>query len=188
MAVSAFDNSPLQRLLGKELQKQIAIRIILRDEKNLDLLQGLLVHIAYYHYFFTRENQQMYLMVQLALTLVHELGLHHSARPGKHLEGASTHWGKMGSAETYGERSGEELRSFLGIFILADEYIFTASFPLFTDGLIFGPASRRYFVNKILCATKISLCNVANNLWIQKRALVIDGYTTMCNSQFFRGE
>jgi hypothetical protein len=120
LAVAVFGNSHLQRLLGREMQKQIAIRIVMRNEKTLDILQGLLVHIAYYHYFFSRENQQMYLMIQLSLTLTYELGLHHPARP-KTVEGGPTEWGKMGSAEKYGKRTAEEIRTFLGIFVLSDE-------------------------------------------------------------------
>jgi hypothetical protein len=120
LAVAVLGNSHLQRLLGKEMQKQIAVRIVMRNEKTLDILQGLLVHLAYYHYFFSRENQQMYLMIQLSLTLIYELGLHHPGRP-KTAEGGPIEWGKMGSAERYGKRTAEEIRTFLGIFVLSDE-------------------------------------------------------------------
>jgi hypothetical protein len=120
VAVAVFGNTPLQRLLGKEMQKQIASRIVMRNEKSLDILQGLLVHLAYYHYFFSRENQQTYLMIQLSLTLIYELGLHHPARP-KRFEEGPTEWGKMGSAERYGKRTAEEIRTFLGIFVVSDE-------------------------------------------------------------------
>ncbi|RFU35506.1 hypothetical protein B7463_g797, partial [Scytalidium lignicola] len=120
MAVAVCGNFPLQRILGKEIQKQIATRIVMRNEKTMDILQGLLVHIAYYHYFFSKENQQIYLMVQLSLTLIYELGLHHPART-KRFEEAPTEWGKMGSAERYGERTAQEIRTFLGIFVLSDD-------------------------------------------------------------------
>ncbi|KAK9481785.1 hypothetical protein V1527DRAFT_486292 [Lipomyces starkeyi] len=42
MASMAFENS-----LGNEIRKQIASRIILGTEKNMDLLQGLLAHMAW---------------------------------------------------------------------------------------------------------------------------------------------
>lgn len=122
MAVAAFSNSSLQRLLGREIQTQIATKIVMRNEKSLDILQGLLVHLAYYHYFFTPENHQTHLLVHFTLALVHELGLHHSPRLKKKFDGAPTELGKMGSAERYGTRTAEEIRTFLGIFVLSDEY------------------------------------------------------------------
>ncbi|KAJ9200792.1 transcriptional regulator family: Fungal Specific TF [Paecilomyces variotii] len=121
MAAAAVSNPSLQRLLGTEIRQQIATRIIIRNEKNLDLLQGLLVHLAYHHFFFAPENHQTYLIVNLALTLVHELGLNHSARLKKNLDGVPTELGKMGSAERYGQRTTEEIRTFLGIFVLSEE-------------------------------------------------------------------
>ncbi|RFU27367.1 hypothetical protein B7463_g8968, partial [Scytalidium lignicola] len=62
MGATAFSNTSLQHFLGKEIQKQIATKLV------------------------------------LALTLVFELGLHHTPRPKKFV-GPPEDFGKMGSAE-----------------------------------------------------------------------------------------
>ncbi|KAH8806171.1 hypothetical protein F5884DRAFT_470427 [Xylogone sp. PMI_703] len=121
MAAAAFSNTPLQHFLGKEIQKQVAIKMIVCNERSLDMLQGLVIYLAYGQYFFSAENQQITLMTQLALTLVFELGLHHSPRPKKFV-GPPEDFGKMGSAERCGKRTTEEIRAFLAIFVLSDDY------------------------------------------------------------------
>lgn len=121
MAITLFSDAPLQRFLGKEIQKQVSTRVVVRNEHCLDLLQGLLLYTAYNHHFFTLAAQQIYLMLQLALTLVHEMGLYRPAR-SRQFEVASPELGKPGNAERYGRRTAEELRTFLGILVLSDEY------------------------------------------------------------------
>jgi hypothetical protein len=41
-------NSSLHKALGEEIKMTLASRIMIADENNLDLLQGLLVHLAWY--------------------------------------------------------------------------------------------------------------------------------------------
>lgn len=131
LAVAAFRNSALQLSLGKEIQRQIATRIIMRNEKNLDILQGLVIYIAYYHFFFVSENQQIYLLIQLTLAMIHELGLDHSPRSKKASDGTPVDWAKEGSAERSGQRTTDEIRTFLGVYVLSDEYVSLISLARF---------------------------------------------------------
>lgn len=50
MSSASYENMPLQRLLGTEVKKAVASRIILNGEVSFDLLQGLLVFLAWYAY------------------------------------------------------------------------------------------------------------------------------------------
>lgn len=50
MASASYENIPLQRLLGAEVKRAVASRIILNGEVSFDLLQGLLVFLAWYAY------------------------------------------------------------------------------------------------------------------------------------------
>ncbi|KAF2493928.1 hypothetical protein BU16DRAFT_464436 [Lophium mytilinum] len=50
LAASSYDDMPLQRLLGKEVNKYISARIIIGGEVSFELLQGLLVHLAWCQY------------------------------------------------------------------------------------------------------------------------------------------
>lgn len=68
------DNCTLQRQLGEEVRLEIHRRVLLRNEKNLELLQGILVHLAWYHYQFLPQQQQVPLLTNLCVTIVQELG------------------------------------------------------------------------------------------------------------------
>ncbi|KAF2813056.1 uncharacterized protein BDZ99DRAFT_382428 [Mytilinidion resinicola] len=50
LAASSYDDMPLQRLLGKEVNKYISARVIIGGEVSFELLQGLLVHLAWCQY------------------------------------------------------------------------------------------------------------------------------------------
>ena len=47
LASSSCENLPLQRRLGKEIKEQIATRMVINGEVSFDLLQGLLVYLAW---------------------------------------------------------------------------------------------------------------------------------------------
>lgn len=48
MAVTSFENPMIQRRLGQEIKKQICDRLVMGHEVSMDLLQGLLVFVAWY--------------------------------------------------------------------------------------------------------------------------------------------
>lgn len=50
MSAASYDNMPLQRSLGAEVKRAVASRIVLNGEVSFDLLQGLLVSLAWYAY------------------------------------------------------------------------------------------------------------------------------------------
>jgi hypothetical protein len=50
MASASYENILLQRVLGAEVRRAVASRIILNGEVSFDLLQGLLVFLAWYAY------------------------------------------------------------------------------------------------------------------------------------------
>lgn len=47
LAAASFENMPLQRSLGAEVKKAVSARMILNGEVSFDLLQGLLVFLAW---------------------------------------------------------------------------------------------------------------------------------------------
>jgi hypothetical protein len=48
LASAAYDNMPLQRALGEEIKKCVASRMLINGEVSFDLLQGLLVFLAWW--------------------------------------------------------------------------------------------------------------------------------------------
>lgn len=75
MTASLEDNLQLQGELASEVKRAIGTRVILNNERNLDILLGLLVHVAWYHYHWQTMHTQMYLLLQMAIMIVVDLGL-----------------------------------------------------------------------------------------------------------------
>lgn len=101
------DNCPLQRQLGEEIRVQVHRRIMLRSEKSLELLQGLLVHLGWYFYQISPQSQQIILLSQLCVTLIIEMGLDRNPKSLKRRLGASIQ-----------PRSPAQLRALLGTYCL----------------------------------------------------------------------
>ncbi|KAB8245387.1 hypothetical protein BDV35DRAFT_381486 [Aspergillus flavus] len=75
MTVSTEDRPALQKDLNHEVKRNISTRIIMNNERNIDLLLGLLVYTAWYHYHWESILPHMYLFLQLTVTMVADLGL-----------------------------------------------------------------------------------------------------------------
>ena len=58
-----------------EVRKVIATRLIINMERNMDLLLGLLVHIAWYHYHWRTYHAQVYMLLQMVIMVAVALGL-----------------------------------------------------------------------------------------------------------------
>ncbi|KAJ0416239.1 hypothetical protein BJY00DRAFT_238069 [Aspergillus carlsbadensis] len=67
-------NPPLQDSLELLVRKEIASRVIVGIERNMDLLQGLLVHIAWQHYHWRTYHTHMYMLLPIATMIVVDLG------------------------------------------------------------------------------------------------------------------
>ncbi|KAI4150897.1 MAG: hypothetical protein LQ340_003822 [Diploschistes diacapsis] len=63
----------LQVLLERELRDLLSMKVIVEGELSLDLLQGLLVYLAWYHQNFRPCRQQLYQLTQLAVSMVIDL-------------------------------------------------------------------------------------------------------------------
>lgn len=65
----------LQQKLEFEARTVVSTRIVMNMERDMDLLRGLLVHIEWYHYHWRIYYTQVYMRLQMALTIVVNLGL-----------------------------------------------------------------------------------------------------------------
>lgn len=79
LAIASTESPSLQRELEDVLRRRLA-RVIEHGQKSLDIVQGLLVYLAWYHTFFTPMSQQLAVLIHLALGLVQELGLSSNKR------------------------------------------------------------------------------------------------------------
>ncbi|OAG42460.1 hypothetical protein AYO21_03336 [Fonsecaea monophora] len=65
----------VQRRLGVELKKMLSSRLLIRNERSIELLQALLVHLSWIQYHFHPQNKQTYMLLQMAIGLVMDLDL-----------------------------------------------------------------------------------------------------------------
>lgn len=75
LTASTEDNLPLQRKLAMEIRTVICNRLVMADERNMDLLLGLLIHVAWNHYHYETMRRQLYMVLQIAIAIVVDLGL-----------------------------------------------------------------------------------------------------------------
>ncbi|KAE9364158.1 hypothetical protein N431DRAFT_549798 [Stipitochalara longipes BDJ] len=116
MMVSFQGEASRQLALGVRVKEHLSHAMIMRSEKSLDLLQGLLVSMGWYH-FQIKLGNQFTNIVYLMLALVTDLSLNipsriYSVSPHMYLEAVS----KRRPLPT--ERTLEERRAFLGCFYI----------------------------------------------------------------------
>ncbi|KAL4778917.1 hypothetical protein BJX76DRAFT_365716 [Aspergillus varians] len=75
LTASMEHNPAIQDTLETLVRKEIANRVVVGVERNMDLLQGLLVHAAWYHYHWRTYHLHMYMLLQMALMVLVDLGL-----------------------------------------------------------------------------------------------------------------
>ncbi|KAF1946907.1 hypothetical protein EJ02DRAFT_199576 [Clathrospora elynae] len=74
LTVSSHDSALLQPKLSREFRKVVMVRIM-KGEKSLDLLQGLLVFIAWHHHYMDVQAVSVPMLLQLCLGIAGDLGL-----------------------------------------------------------------------------------------------------------------
>ncbi|TEY46934.1 hypothetical protein BOTCAL_0310g00010 [Botryotinia calthae] len=76
LASTSQSNIPVQHLLESELRETIGSRTIMHGEKSIDLLQGILLYLTWYHYHYNPEKENLFQLTQMANAMVIDLGLH----------------------------------------------------------------------------------------------------------------
>lgn len=73
---ACLDHKPTrQQKLELEARIVVSTRIVINMERDMDLPQGLLVHIAWYHYHWRIYHTQVYMLLQMAMAITVGLGL-----------------------------------------------------------------------------------------------------------------
>ncbi|PSN69489.1 hypothetical protein BS50DRAFT_343053 [Corynespora cassiicola Philippines] len=74
LTVASYDSVLLQLTLSREFRKVIMVKIM-NGEKSLDLLQGLLVFIAWHHHYMDAQAVSIHMLLQLCVGIAGDLGL-----------------------------------------------------------------------------------------------------------------
>ncbi|KAF2475764.1 uncharacterized protein BDR25DRAFT_322237 [Lindgomyces ingoldianus] len=74
LTVTSYDSSLLQLTLSREFRKVVTVKIM-NGEKSLDLLQGLLVFIAWHHHYMDPQAVSIQMLLQICIGISGDLGL-----------------------------------------------------------------------------------------------------------------
>lgn len=124
LTASLEHNPKLQEELELVVRKEIANRIVVGIERNMDLLQGLLVHGAWYHYHWKTYHTHMYMLLQMTLMVTADLCLdkQESFRmqtiPAEGKEPDSAYGTKGSTSQTAAQQ-----RALLGCYYLCSKYL-----------------------------------------------------------------
>jgi len=104
-------------------------RVIMGNERELDLLQGLLVLLGWNQYHFSPMKRQLYLLLQMTVGLVTDLELdrcpaHRDQRVASHLCCVSSNSLLIGQSKLpiHCRRTSAEIRALLGCFYLCSSW------------------------------------------------------------------
>jgi hypothetical protein len=74
ITVASYESIDLQRTLSREFRKLAMVKIM-KGEKTLDLLQGLLVFIAWHHHYMETQAVSVSMLLQICVGISKDLGL-----------------------------------------------------------------------------------------------------------------
>ncbi|KAH7093732.1 hypothetical protein FB567DRAFT_588155 [Paraphoma chrysanthemicola] len=75
MAVMSYRTPSIQNAIADAFKEQVALRFMECSLKGLEAVQALLVHAAYYQFFYRPGKQQLALIVQMCVATTQDLGL-----------------------------------------------------------------------------------------------------------------
>ncbi|KAF2877566.1 hypothetical protein BDV95DRAFT_480890 [Massariosphaeria phaeospora] len=74
LTAASYDSALLQLTLSREFRKLLMVKIM-NGEKSLDLLQGLLVFIAWHHHYMDSQAVSIHMLLQMCIGIAGDLGL-----------------------------------------------------------------------------------------------------------------
>lgn len=116
LTIAAQSNLKLQKILELELREKLSNKLLVHGEKSLDILQGVLVYLGWYHFFFDPNRMQIYQLSQMAATMAIELGLNRRLQNSVPISAFSLIDSTV-PRQPYEEM--ERMRTFLGCFYMA---------------------------------------------------------------------
>ncbi|KIW49844.1 hypothetical protein, variant 1 [Exophiala xenobiotica] len=81
LVTTSWKDRTLQEVLNQVFLKRLSSELIVRGKRDLDLLQGLLVYLNWFHLHVTPQTQQAYRLMAIASTVAIDFGI--TRRPGK---------------------------------------------------------------------------------------------------------
>ncbi|KAE8142782.1 hypothetical protein BDV38DRAFT_267456 [Aspergillus pseudotamarii] len=95
---------PMRKTVAEEIMQHVTLRLVVRSERNLELLRGLLVHSAWYSYPAEKYHPRLLLLIQFCVSILYDLGLHRKPNLNSDEQRAllGTYWLSVGFSGTLG--------------------------------------------------------------------------------------
>ena len=123
IAAASSSSSSVQRQLEQVLRVSLLQKLFIEGDRDLDLLQGLLIYLSWYQFYCTPRRDQSYMLTQMAVSMCTDLGLDItpseacSSRVGLRLSHYRKHSSKDVEHDEFYSR--EARRSYLGTYYLS---------------------------------------------------------------------
>ncbi|XMA12295.1 hypothetical protein WAI453_005086 [Rhynchosporium graminicola] len=117
MCCATEHNAKLQQHIELELKDNLSRRILVNGEKSLDLLQGILIYLTWYHLYFHPDREQIYQLSQMAVAMAVDLGLDKPVCPAPKGFSASNNMPFI-TSHPLPSADIEGMRAFLGCYFL----------------------------------------------------------------------
>jgi len=116
LTFGSYSRPKIFDVLEHEFREMLSKKVIMNGEKSLDLLQGVLVYLNYYHLHFKIGRQQIYQLSQIAATMAVELHIHLTWQNASNIDGLAIPIPDINGPNVADEIEGK--RTFLGTYYL----------------------------------------------------------------------
>jgi len=104
LLVASIGDEEFQNACDLLFRNALATKAIVNGERSLELLQGLLVYLAWHHHYMDRETQQLYQYIQLAVGMAIDLGPYKQLPKNISDEAAAREFQSLTTVETHHTR------------------------------------------------------------------------------------
>ena len=122
MMTACRHDVPRQGAIAKAIREIISQRMLLKGEQSLDMLQGMLIYLAWYHTYL-HLGTQLTSLVHLVMSMMIDLALNKPTTLKKYAKPQREYFRMDGRQDTVIPRTLEERRTFLGCFYLTAVYV-----------------------------------------------------------------
>ncbi|MCJ1402734.1 hypothetical protein MMC11_005955 [Xylographa trunciseda] len=126
LMTTSYGDRQLQVALEEQYRQELSNKVFIKGEKSLDHLQSILVYLAWYHFHFKPQVQQIYPMLHLAIGIAVDLGYHQ--KPKKPVVDYPV---QTEGVSIVPSQSREAQRAFLGCYYLSTAFAVALSRPNF---------------------------------------------------------
>ncbi|OCT49937.1 putative trna processing endoribonuclease protein [Cladophialophora carrionii] len=117
MMITCRHDIPRQGAIAKAIREILSQRMLIKSEQSLDMLQGMLFYLAWYHTHL-HLGTQLTNLLHLIMSLMIDLGLNRQTAPRRYAKPQREYFRMDGRGDNVAPRTLEERRTYLGCYCL----------------------------------------------------------------------